>query len=178
MMKIESESLEQQAVMAAAASVCAAARTAPKTQGVDFIHTCVLTGGEKDALADEMERLAPVLGYPFFIRDAGNVRSSHAVVLIGTTYQQRGLNEGCGYCNRKNCTECAQDGSVCAYDNIDLGIAVGSAVSAAADARIDSRVMFSAGRAALSLGIMGGDVRVILAIPLSAKGKSPYFDRK
>ena len=95
MMKIESESLEQQAVMAAAASVCAAARTAPKTKGVDFIHTCVLTGGEKDALADEMERLAPVLGYPFFIRDAGNVRSSHAVVLIGTTYQaartERGL---------------------------------------------------------------------------------------
>ena len=67
---------------------------------------------------------------------------------------------------------------MCAYDNMDLGIAVGSAASVAADCRIDNRVMFSAGRAALSLGTMGGDVKVILAIPLSAGGKSPYFDRK
>lgn len=178
MMKYDSDSMEQTAVMAAAAAVCTAARTAPKTRGIDFISTCVLTGEEKDALADEMDRLAPVLDYPFLMRDAKNIRVSQAVVLIGTTYQQRGLNEGCGYCNRKNCTECAQDKSVCAYDNIDLGIAVGSAVSAAADARVDSRVMFSAGRAALSLGIMGEDVRVILAVPLSVTGKSPYFDRK
>ena len=51
-------------------------------------------------------------------------------------------------------------------------------VSAAADSRIDNRVMFSAGRAALSMQVMDEDVKVILAVPLSAGSKSPYFDRK
>lgn len=177
-MYYDSTAMEEEAVLQAAQRMCAAARTAPKTRGVDFVKTCVLTEEDKNALADEMERLAPQLNYEFFMRDADNLRDSLAVVLIGTTYQQRGLNEGCGYCNRKNCAESAQDKSVCAYDNLDLGIAVGSAVSVAADARVDNRVMFSAGRAALSLGILGEGIKVILAIPLSISGKSPYFDRK
>lgn len=177
-MMYDSLTMETESVMETARLMCAAARTAPKTRGLDYTETCVLTGEEKEALADEMERLAPIFGYEFFTRDAGNIRASHAVVLIGTTYQQRGLNEGCGYCNRKNCAECLKDNSVCAYDNIDLGIAVGSAVSVAANARIDNRVMFSAGRAALSLGIMRKEMKVILAVPLSATKKSPYFDRK
>ena len=59
-----------------------------------------------------------------------------------------------------------------------LGIAAGSAAGVAADARIDNRIIFSAGRAALSLKLMGDRVKVILSIPLSATGKSPYFDRK
>ncbi|MEG2882268.1 MAG: DUF2148 domain-containing protein [Christensenella sp.] len=174
----DAQALEEETVMITAAHMCAAARTAPKTRGIDYITTCVLTGDEKDALADEMQRLAPILDYPFFERDAANIRASLAVVLVGTTYQQRGLNEGCGYCNQKNCAECVTQNSVCAYDNIDLGIAIGSAVSIAADARIDNRVLFSAGRAALSLKTMGDEIKVIIAIPLSATKKSPYFDRK
>ncbi len=178
MMIMNSNTAEQAAILNVAQNMCAAARTAPKTRGLDFIRTCILTGEDKDALAQEMDRLAPVLDYPFFERDARGVRDSYAVVLIGTTYQQRGLNEGCQYCNHKNCQECAQQNGVCAYDNIDLGIAVGSAAGIAADSRIDSRVIFSAGRAALSLKTLGDDVKVILAIPLCATGKSPYFDRK
>ena len=61
---------------------------------------------------------------------------------------------------------------------MDLGIAIGSAVAAAADGRVDNRVLFSAGRAAMSLGLMGEDVRMVMAIPLSVKGKNPFFDRK
>ena len=177
-MRYDSKKLEEKAVLDTAARMCAAARTSPKTRGIDFIRTCVLTGEEKEALAQEMDRLAPVLDYPFFTRDAGNIRASQAVVLIGTSYQQRGLNEGCQYCNHTNCGECAQQNGVCSYDNVDLGIAVGSAVSAAADSRIDNRVMFSAGRAALSMQVMDEDVKVIPAVPLSAGSKSPYFDRK
>ena len=178
-MKYHSEMLEKEAVMETARKMCAAARTAPKTRGIDYIETCLITGKEKDALAEEMERLSTELDYPFFVRDAKNIRASEAVVLIGTTYQQRNLNEGCRYCNRDNCAQCAKEKSVCAYyDNIDLGIAVGSAVSVAADNRVDNRVMFSAGRAALSLNMMAEDTKVILAIPLSVSSKSPYFDRK
>ena len=71
----------------------------------------------------------------------------------------------------------AQSGGHCAFDDIDLGIAIGSAVSIAANDRVDNRVMLSAGVAAQNLKILGDKTLKILAIPLSATGKSPYFDR-
>ena len=68
-------------------------------------------------------------------------------------------------------------GARCAYTGIDLGIAVGSAVSTATDARVDNRIMFSIGRAAQEMHLLGEDVCQIMGIPLSASGKSPFFDR-
>ena len=59
-----------------------------------------------------------------------------------------------------------------------IGIAIGSAAAAAADARVDSRVMFSVGRAAKSLGLLGEKASLVLGLPLSISGKSPFFDRK
>ena len=50
--------------------------------------------------------------------------------------------------------------------------------AAAADARVDNRVMFSVGRAARSLGLLGASATLVLGIPLSVSGKSPFFDRK
>ena len=43
--------MEHKAVLTTAARMCAAARTAPKTHHIDGIHTLVVTGEEKDALA-------------------------------------------------------------------------------------------------------------------------------
>ena len=54
---------------------------------------------------------------------------------------------------------------------------MGSAVSMAADKRVDNRVMFSAGAAALELGWLG-QAGIAMGIPLSARGKSIYFDRR
>lgn len=169
---------EEAAVLRTAQTMCAAARTAPKTRGIDHIETCIVTGDDQKALADEMVRLSEPFGYPFFRRDAQNVLDSAAIVLIGVQYGTRGMNEGCGWCNFKNCGECIEKGGACAFDPMDLGIAIGAAASIAADARIDSRVMFSVGRAAISLGIFAKDVKSVIGIPLSVTGKSPYFDRK
>lgn len=174
----DSEKMEKAGVMQAAERIMAAARTAPKACGIDHMVSCVVTGDEKEALAVEMERLAGPFDYDFFIRDAKCIRDSEAVVLLGTKDIKRGLGAGCGYCHYKDCAECAKNNGVCVYDFIDLGIAIGSAVSMAADSRIDNRVLFSVGRAALSLNIMGDKVRSIFGIPLSASKKSPYFDRK
>lgn len=147
-MKYNSQTLEQEAVLQTARQICAAVRTAPKTRGIDHLETCVLTGEDLETLASQMETLGRDYDYAFFLRDAKNVRASQAVVLIGTGYYQRGLNEGCALCRHTNCAECAAQKGVCVYDPIDLGIAIGSAVSMAADCRVDSRVMFSVGKAA------------------------------
>ena len=177
-MIMDAKTAETNTVIAVAQQMCTAARTAPKTRGIDYLETAVVTGEELEQLADEMERLSEPLNYPFFMRDAQNVRDSAAVVLIGTSYHWRGLNDGCAYCNFQNCADCKAHNAVCCYDNIDLGIAIGSAVGIAADARVDNRVLFSAGRAAVSLKMLGENVKIIMAIPLSAHGKSPYFDRQ
>lgn len=173
-----SQELEQQAILHAAQKICTAARTAPKAKGLDMLETLVLTGAEKDALADRMDDLAEPFGYGFFHRDADCVRKADAIVLFGTKQAHRGLGMGCGYCRHKDCAECAEKGGVCAFDPLDLGIAIGSAAASAMDERIDSRVLFSAGRAALEDNLMGEDVTMAFALVLSVSGKSPFFDRK
>lgn len=178
MMIIDAKKAEMDAVIQVANQMCAAARTAPKTKGDDFLHTCILVGDDVEKLAAKMEEVSEPLGYKFFLRDAGNVRASQAVVLLGMENVTRGLGAGCGFCGHKDCAECAAMNGMCAYGPMDLGIAIGSAVSVADDARIDNRVMFSVGRAAMELGYFDASVKNVIGIPLAVSGKSPYFDRK
>ena len=63
------------------------------------------------------------------------------------------------------------------FTSIDLGIALGSAVALAADFHVDNRIMFTIGKAATSLGLLG-DHNLIMGIPLACTGKSPFYDRK
>lgn len=160
-----------------------AARTAPKARGVDNLVIATVAGDDIELLAQEMERIGPILGWTFFERDAANIRKAEAVVLIGTRQSVLGLN--CGYCGYATCAElqAASTGgsiverAVCFFNSHDLGIAVGAAATAAADSRVDSRVMFSVGYASRALQLLGAEVHHILAIPISASGKSPFFDR-
>ena len=174
----DSKTAENTAILNVARQICAAARTAPKACGVDQLSTCILTEGNKEKLAAEMDRLAKVLDRPFFNRDANNVRACQAVVLLGITLEQRGLNEACKLCRNNNCAECARNNGVCIFAPMDLGIALGSAVALAADNRMDTRIIFSAGQAARSLKILPKELEIVMAIPLSVSAKSPFFDRK
>ena len=177
MLKIESLKAEEAAVLSAAQAMCAAARTAPKACGIDRLDTAILTGEDKDALSAEMRRIAEIGGDAFFIRDAENVDQSQAVVLIGADENPRGVDRVCSLCGWDGCADCVKHEGKCIMNSVDLGIAVGSAVSVAADLRIDNRIMFTAGKAAAALGLLG-DKKLIFGIPLSVSGKSPFFDRK
>ena len=174
-----SRQAEEQAVLNLAYAICAAARTAPKACGIDQIDTAVLTGEDKDRLAEEMRRIGKSQGDGgrIMIRDAGNVDASTAVVLVGAKYETRGLNERCQLCGFDNCAVCRSAGATCVFAPMDLGIALGSAVALAADHRADNRIMFTIGKAAVSLGLLG-EHKLIMGIPLSVSGKSPFFDRK
>ena len=173
-----SDKMEEAALLDAAQLMCAAARTAPKTRGLDNVKTLVLTGEDILALADKMEEIDLRVNNgerTFLSRDAGNLRRSGAVVLVGIEKKTYGLN--CRYCGFESCAECVSGGGTCFFCGTDLGIAVSSAVSTAANLRVDSRVMFSVGRCAAEMGYAGENT-LWLGIPLSATGKSPYFDRK
>lgn len=161
-------------VIATAHAMMAAARTAPKGKGRDRLEIITVYGDDLRSLAEEMRRYAALSGYNFFLRDALNVEESQAAVIIGTTYGVFGLN--CGFCGFPTCAEKTDDAIPCAINSNDLGIAVGSAAAIAADHRLDSRVMYSVGRAALDLGLLG-ECRAAFGILLSCTSKSPFFDR-
>ena len=175
-MYIDATKAEEEAILNLAYAICAAARTAPKACGIDHMDTAVLTGQDKDRVAEEMRRLGESLPAPFFTRDADNVDVSGAIVLIGIKYETRRLNQICGLCGFADCAACSVSGAACVFTGIDLGIALGSAVALAADNRIDNRIMFTIGKAAAALGLMG-EYKLIMGIPLSVSGKSPFFDR-
>ena len=164
----------KEVVCEAAKQIMMAARTAPKGKGVDIIEIATVTGDDLLALAHRMREEREKRDMKFFLRDAGNIEQSDAVILIGTRRQVQGLN--CAYCGYKTCTENPQE-NPCAINSIDVGIAIGSACSKAADLRIDTRVMFSAGAAAQEMELLPG-CRQVIALALSVSSKSPYFDRK
>ena len=96
------------------------------------------------------------------------------MALVGTRTKLQGLN--CGYCGFPTCSEKPQE-TPCEVNAVDVGIALGAAVSRAQAFGVDTRIMFSAGLAAQQLGLLGGGVGQVYAIPVSISSKSPFFDR-
>jgi uncharacterized ferredoxin-like protein len=182
---IESQKAEKEALLEAAKLLLIASRTAPKTAGIDDIQTLIVYGKEKDAIAVKMEKIAEERKLEGFLRDAKNVRDSETLILIGVRGSRNaGIN--CGACGYKSCKEfeektkrLGQDfaGPTCMFKELDLGIALGSAVKTASILNIDNRIMYRIGAAAMKLKLLP-ESTVIMGIPISAKGKSIYFDRK
>ena len=161
-------------ILNVARQMLTAARTAPKGKGIDIIEVALVTGEDIKILSDKMIAMVEEHGMKFFLRDADNILSAECIVLIGTREQAQGLN--CGHCGYATCAARAE-GVPCALNSIDVGIAIGSACATAADMRVDTRVMFSAGLAAQQLNWLK-DCKMVMAIPVSASSKNPFFDRK
>ena len=161
-------------IILVAKQMMTAARTAPKGKGIDVIEAALITDEDIHTLSNNMIAMVEEHGMKFFLRDAENILQAECVVLIGTREQPQGLN--CGHCGFSTCAQ-RSTGVPCALNTIDVGIAIGSACALAADMRVDTRVMFSAGLAAQQLGWLK-DCHSVLAIPVSASSKNPFFDRK
>lgn len=181
------EEQERDAVMQAAKLMLVSARTAPKSGGVDDILTALVSGEEKSVVAAEMSKIADERGanFNFLERDAKNVRDSEVLLLIGVRGTKSFLNINCGGCGYPNCErfekvvkKSGQDfeGPTCVFKSIDLGIALGSAVKTASILNVDNRIMYSIGTAAKQLNYLP-EASIVMGIPLSAKGKSKYYDR-
>ena len=185
---LTSGKIEQNAVEIGASMMAVSARTAPKTRGLDSVKTAILTGEDLEKLAAAMESKVQEKSteLPIFKRDAGNVRGSAAVLLIGVSRDPKRLELpfNCGACGHTTCKALVAVGKregedfigpACIFQAIDLGIALGSAVKLAGELNIDNRIMYTVGAAAKKLKLLDSDL--IIGIPLSVTGKSPYFDR-
>jgi uncharacterized ferredoxin-like protein len=157
------------------------ARTAPKAAGQDFIEVRLLEDSERVALGNDMLLVGKERGVWGFERDGRNVLDSDAVLLIGLL-PHKGVGLNCGACGSATCAEFDQrsskgdfEGPNCVIRALDLGIALGSAAKMAMDHNVDNRVMYRAGVSAKRLGLMTSNV--VHGIPLSASGKSIFFDR-
>lgn len=156
-----------------------AARTAPKSGGKDFVVAKVIEGEAVQKLGDRMivyGRQRNILG---FERDGDNVKHSEAVVLIGLL-EAAVMELNCGACGAETCIlpnthEGEFKGPNCALRLLDMGIALGSAVKMAGMLNVDNRIMYRVGVLAREMGLIEADF--VMGIPLSATGKSIYFDR-
>ena len=159
--------------------MCLAARTAPKAKGADNLAIRIVRGDDKQRVTARLREIAasdPALGW--FARDADNCDAAPLVVLVGTRVGPLGVPH-CGFCGFGDCAGCAAAGGLCAFNAGDLGIALGSAAAVAAAHHADNRMMFTFGKAAIEVGgILPDDVAIAVGMPLSATGKSPFFDRK
>ena len=194
MARIQSGVVEQEALRMIATLMASSARTAPKARGIDDVQTLVLDGEDLETIAVAMEEQGKEHPGPLpasFIRDASNVRKAGCVVLIGCKGMPKGFPVtsdkplDCGACGYKSCEQLDKarlrrgtdfGGPVCAIQSIDLGIAVGSAAKMAMEMNADNRIMYTIGAAAMRLKLMDSDI--IMGIPISISGKSPFFDRK
>lgn len=159
-----------------------AARTAPKAKGEDCVEIKIISGKDLTSLADEMIAYGQDSGRPNFDRDGENVRHSQAVLLLSLK-EPLVLGLNCGACGFSTCSEMESNlikgpefsGPLCSWRLVDLGIALGSAVKTASLFNADNRIMYRIGVAALKAGMIEGEMAV--GVPISATGKSIYFDR-
>ena len=190
--------LEKEGLEIIAKLMAVSARTAPKTGGIDHIHTKIVCFDEQNAIADMMCKIGENIfdNNPNKKRgeaikadwesDAGTITNSGLLMLIGVEGRKViGLN--CGGCGFSTCAEMLKHpqlstaekslpGPYCIFKVMDFSIASASAVKTAMEHNVDNRMMHKVGAAALKLGILK-PCDLIIGIPLSATGKNIYFDR-
>lgn len=173
----KSSELERAAAIEVAKFMAAAARTAPKTRGIDNIEIIAIDDEPtKTLLIQKMMEISAREKLMSLERDADSIASSPVIIALGARSSPTGLN--CGFCGYPTCDELKKGCGVCAYNSIDLGIAVSSAAGIASQFHVDNRVMYSIGLAGMELKLFSADVKQALGIPLSVTGKNPFFDRK
>ena len=193
--------IEKSAVRTVAELAALAARTAPKSHGVDHFSICLADKEEIKQLGQRMieigkEKEAELLkkGELFTTKakatamdwhsDGECVGNSDEILLIGLN-GRKPVPKNCGLCGYATFSEMLKatvvedagwHGPFCANLMFDLGIAISSAASVLVRHHVDNRMFFKIGLAAKDLGLMP-ECNCIIALAMSGTGKNAYFDR-
>lgn len=175
---IKEHQIKREILANAATRMMAAARTAPKAKGRDTLEMIIVDGADLHNLRKEMDRLGKENHMDFLVRDAKHIPEIAVALIVGTKIKTLGLNEICQLCGFKNCSEKEKySDTPCIFNTGDLHLALGSAAMIAASSGIDSRIMFSVGKAALSIGLFNNDIKIAMGILIAMESKNPFFDR-
>ena len=168
--------------------MAAAARTAPKAGGKDFLEIVVVSREEDlGRIAGAMRKYAPEsTNEAYWLRDAANTENSQALLLVGLK-EPVTAGYDCGGCGWPTCAEFAGNrklddkemgysGPHCVMRMMDIGVALSSAAKAASLLNVDNRVQQRVGAAARALGFIKAEV--VMGIPVGVTGKNIYFDRQ
>jgi len=168
--------------------MAAAARTAPKGGGKDFLDIAVIDAeADLKKIAEKMREYAPrSTNEAYWLRDAANIEAAQALVLIGLA-QSRAAGYDCGGCGYPSCREFEKHreikekemgyaGPHCVMRMMDIGVALSSAAKTASLLNVDNRIQQRVGAAARALGLIQADA--VMGIPMGIYGKNIFFDRK
>ncbi|MBM4275204.1 MAG: hypothetical protein FJ134_12190 [Deltaproteobacteria bacterium] len=168
--------------------MAAAARTAPKGGGKDFLEIVVITSeSDLKKIAENMRQYAPrSTNEAYWLRDAANIEEAQALLLVGLA-QSRAAGYDCGGCGYPSCKEFERNrnfqekemgygGPHCVMRMMDIGVALCSAAKTASLLNVDNRIQQRVGAAARALGLIAADA--VMGIPVGIYGKNIFFDRK
>jgi len=175
-------------VIETAKLMCTAARTAPKTKGVDLLTVFFLLPDEFAPLVTGLEQMSQkydhLRSFRPYERDLDSLRNADALVVIGSRRKLMDIAgcDACGFSGDPNgCKAAAKAGATCAYNAKDLGIALCSAALIAHQRLIDNRIIDTVGRVIVNEKLYPEycpqPIFDAAAVGLSVSGKNPFFDR-
>ncbi len=189
MKQFEEDRME--AVKIAARLLLASATTAPRVGGVGECTIHILDDGcDIEDLCQQVESMAEEnKSWHFFKRDAAILRDADAVLLITSL---RSLTDpadiNCNMCGKLTCeyqreTEklepgpgVAYTGPLCTFRANNAAYALDGVISLARNIGIDYGVFWSAGAAAMRMGILPKNTGFAMAVGISVTEKSPFRD--
>lgn len=194
-------SIEKKGVRTIAEMAAVAARTAPKSHGVDHFKIGLCSKEEIQLLGDRMIAIGKELEAKLLAKGEGFenkarataldwhsdgecVKHSDEILLVGLIGRDL-VPKNCGLCGHTTCEEMLKAprsektqwrGPFCANMMVDLGIAISSAASVLVRNHVDNRMFFKIGIAAKDLNLMP-ECECMIALAMGATGKNAYFDR-
>ncbi|MCL2588817.1 MAG: DUF2148 domain-containing protein [Oscillospiraceae bacterium] len=193
--------IEKNGVRTVAELAALAARTAPKSHGVDHFSIALASKEEIAAISARMVEIGKEKEAELMAKgekwetkakataldwksDADCVGASDEILLIGLDGRKM-VVKNCGLCGFETCAEFLKhprvskphwEGPFCTNLMVDVGIAVSSAASVLVRHHVDNRMFFKVGLAARDLGLMP-ECNCVIAMAMAASGKNKYFDR-
>ncbi len=180
-----------EAARIAARLILASGTTAPRVGGVGECSIHILDDPcDIEDLCQKMEEMGDVKkSWNFFKRDAAMLRDADAVLL---TTSLRSLTDpsdiNCNMCGRMVCEylreeeklpadpDVAYTGCLCIFRANNIGYAIDGLIQGARNLLVDYGVYWSAGAAAMRMGILPRDTGFALAMGISITEKSPFRD--
>jgi uncharacterized ferredoxin-like protein len=181
----------KEAVRIAARLLLASGTTSPRVGGVGECTTHILDDEcEIEDLCQQIERMSDEKkGWEFFRRDAMILRDADAILLVTSLRSLTDPSDiNCNMCGKLTCEYLREEeklprepgvaftGPLCVFRANNIAYAIDGIVSLARNLGIDYGVYWSAGAAAMRMGILPKNTGFALAVAISVTEKSPFRD--